>query len=85
MIDKQPDMADPTNWADGEPGKQRAIIAQRDAFRQRSESARKALNQIRTAYEAGDFDQLERLLFLHSAFNRGKIKRPEAIASDIRR
>ncbi len=53
------------------------ITAQRDEFKRRALSARKALEDIRKAYEAGDLSTIEDLLDMNTAFTHAKVKRPK--------
>ena len=74
---KEFDFKDPATWPDEDPSKAPALLAQRDEFRRRWQSSRKALEKIRKAYETGDLDTLEDLLFMHTACTHSKVQRPK--------
>ena len=56
-----------------------SLVAQRDEFKRRSLNARRALEDIRTAYEEGDFTTMEYQINLHTAITHDPIKRPATI------
>ena len=60
------------------------LTAQCSEFKRRALSARKALEDIRTAYEAGDLSTIERLLNEHTAFTHTDVKRPKMEDNVIR-
>ncbi len=74
---KEFDLNDPATWPDEDPSKVPSLVAQRVEFRRRWQSSRKALEKIREAYEVGDLDTLEDLLFMHTACTHSKVQRPK--------
>ena len=74
MTEEKLDPMDPVNWDPSSPGRVELLAAQRDEFKRRALSARKALEDIRKAYEAGDMSTLEHLLFIYTG-----VKRPEKL------
>lgn len=78
--DKKIDPHDPAIWPDEDPSKVPTLVAQRGEFRRRWQSSRKALEKIRKAYETGDLDTLEGLLFMHTACTHSKVQRPKQFA-----
>ncbi len=71
------DLNDPATWPDEDPSKVPSLVAQRDEFKRRSQSSRKALEEIRKTYEAGDLEKLEDLLFMYTACTHSKVQRPK--------
>ncbi len=77
MTEEGLDPMDPVNWDSSSPGRVELLAAQRAEFKRRTLSARKELEDIRTAYEAGDMRKVEDLLFMHTAMTHDVVKRPE--------
>lgn len=69
----------PADWPYFDPSRLPMLVAQRDEFRRRNTNYRRALEDIRKSYEAGEFEKLEHLLFMNTALTHRLVQRPTAL------